>query len=178
MDTTQHSNNMHRHKPDKNNSTSTSGKKTYDLSAVKVKKETMFEPGEHKAALMFDNGIVALVCGVVEYLCHYPFLVAPRGRFYVTFYGNNMNGDILTLNMKYEEVGGSVNWEIRFQCHGQIRQEIGGTSLTILDHLMVFLATVDMVLSVYDRKAMRCTITTTHLQNHGVLQSYTRYNHT
>ena len=52
----------------KNNSTSTSGKKTYNLSAVKVKKETMFEPGEHKAALMFDNGIVALVSDFVEYL--------------------------------------------------------------------------------------------------------------
>ena len=48
-------------------------------------------------------------------LCHYPFLVAPRGTFYVTLYGNNMNDDILTFNIKYEEIGGSVNWQICIQ---------------------------------------------------------------
>ena len=54
-------------------------------------------------------------------------------------------------------------------------------SLTILDHLTVFLATIDRpipVLYYYDLHAMKYTITTPHSENHGVLQSYTGYNHT
>ena len=129
----------------------------------------------------YNNGIVALFCDFVEYLCHHPFLVAPQGRFYMTFYDSE--SDLLTFNIKYElrDPHGKIwNWKIRFECLGHPRDEIEGTSRNILDHLTVFLATIDRhtELYFYDRHAMTCTITTPHLENHGVLQSYTEYNHT
>ena len=136
--------------------------------------------GDQQAVKVYNNGMAALLCNFIEHLCHHYQSVAPGSTFSLTFFelrrfpsGRQKPLDLLAF--KIERQISDENWQIRFECLGFPRIEIGGTTLTILRHLTDFLATIEVhaLLSIYDdADAVMCNITTKDLRNRAVLELY------